>query len=63
MLVNRIKAYREQAHGSRQQINIAASTCGDDYLVNEKAGEAIQMVSEFDEVLDSLQSKLGDTGQ
>jgi hypothetical protein len=63
MLANRIKAYREQAHNSRQQINIAASTCNDDYFVNEKAGEALQMVSEFDEVMDSLQNKLGGTGQ
>lgn len=47
----------------RQGINGTASFCSYDSFVSEKASEASRMFWKFDDILDSLQSQIGETGQ
>jgi hypothetical protein len=62
LLANRIKIYRKVTDPLRQRIDHNASTCRNDYFVSEKAREALGLLSEFESILDSLQSKLGGAG-
>jgi len=57
-----VAAARYNADDFRKIMNFAASTCGDDNRVKEKARKGLQMLSEFESILDSLQSKLDAAG-
>jgi hypothetical protein len=62
-LAEQIRYSRDQVGNIRESINLYAGYCSNDSLVTEKAREALKMFSEFDVILDSLQSKISRMGQ